>query len=49
MKWEGYEDPTLEPAGNFFHRFSGPLIEYGVKNGVHMNVFKELEGRGDPE
>ena len=48
MKWEGYEDPTLEPAGNFFHRFSGPLIEYGVKNGVHMNVFKELEGRGTP-
>ena len=49
VKWEGYEDPTLEPAGNFFHRFYGPLIEYGVKNGVHMNVFKELEGRGYPE
>ena len=42
------EDPTLEQAGNFFHMFSGPLIEYNVKNGVHMDVFKELEGRGTP-
>ena len=49
VKWEGFEDHTLDPAGNFFHKFSGPLIEYGVKNGVHMDVFKELEGRGDPE
>ena len=31
VKWEGHEDPTWEPAGNFFQGFSAPLIEYGAK------------------
>ena len=47
VKWQGWEDPTLEPAGNFFHRFSGPLIQYGNEHGVHMNIFRELAGRGE--
>ena len=43
VKWEGYEDPTWEPAGKFFLRFNGPLIQYGLDHGVTMDVFKELE------
>ena len=27
VKWQGLEEPTLEPTGNFFQRFSGPLIQ----------------------
>ena len=46
VKWQGWEDPTLEPAGNFFQRFSGPLIQYGLDKGVHMDIFRELAGRG---
>ena len=46
VKWEGYEDPTLEPAVNFFQRFSKPLIEYGCEHGVRIDIFKELSGRG---
>ena len=49
VKWEGREDPTLEPAGNFFQRFSAPLIEYGREHGVNMNIFEELTGRGVQE
>ena len=30
VKREGYEDPTMEPAGKFFMRFNGPLIKYGL-------------------
>ena len=44
VKWEGWEDPTLEPAGNFFQRFSGPIIEYDRSHGVCMNIFEELSG-----
>ena len=46
VKWEGWEDPTLEPASNFFQRFSSPLIQYGIHKGVHMDIFRELAGRG---
>ena len=46
VKWEGYEDPTSEPAGNFFQRFSKHLIDYGCEHEVKLDIFKELSGRG---
>ena len=46
VKWEGYEDPSVEPAGNFFQQFSKPLIDYGCEHGLKMDIFKELSGRG---
>ena len=44
IKLAGYEDPTLEPAGKFFMRFSGTLIKNGLEHNVAMYIFKELEG-----
>ena len=46
VKWEGWEDPTLEPASNFFQRFSSTLMHYGIDKGVHMDIFREWAGRG---
>ena len=46
VKREGWEDPTLEPASNFFQRFSSPLIQYGMDKGVQMVIFREFSGRG---
>ena len=43
VKWEGWEDPTIEPAGNFFQKFNGPLIKYGLDHNIHLDIFKELE------
>ena len=47
VKWQGWEDPTLEPAGKFFQRFSDPLKQYGLDKCVHMDILRKLAGRGE--
>jgi len=42
VKWEGWEDPTPEPVGNFFHRYSAPFIKYCRENGVAVDILSEL-------
>ena len=33
VKWKGFEDPDLQPAGNLFQRFSNPSYTMGVSIG----------------
>ena len=40
VNWEGWEDPTLEPASNFLQRFSSPQIQYGIDKGVRMDILR---------
>ena len=42
VKWEGWEDPTPEPVGNFIHRYSAPWVRYCREHGVHVDVLGEL-------
>jgi hypothetical protein len=44
-KWKGYplEESVWEPVGNFFHRYSAPLIEYCQKHGFVLDVAKYLK------
>ena len=43
FKWELNEDATFEPAGKFFMRFNGPLINHGLDHNVDMDIFQELK------
>ena len=44
VKWEGLSDSdsTWEPINSFFHRYSAPLIAYGQKQNISLNIFKFL-------
>ena len=44
VKWEGLaeSDATWEPINSFFHRYNAPLIAYGRKQHISLNVFDFL-------
>ena len=41
-KWEGYEDPTWEPIGNFVHRYNMDWVHYCQQKGLRVDVVKHL-------
>ena len=41
-KWQGSDQITWEPVGNFFHVYSADLIAYCKENGVSNDVSKHL-------
>lgn len=44
-KWQGDEETTWEPVGNFFHQYSADLINYCRAKGVTLDLSKCLSAR----